>query len=109
MKEQSNGVPETCLPNGPLYSRGISKDRYAAYLIMARRLISTPRPDTSTQAFLHPQLFPYIQTADHTLRNPDFSGVSEYEQPRTGEAGCREILNASTFAVPRRTTPDSGG
>ena len=76
---------------------------------MLFRSISTPRPDTSTQAFLHPQLFPYIQTADHTLRNPDFSGVSEYEQPRTGEAGCREILNASTFAVPRRTTPDSGG
>src|SRR5258708_39934146 len=34
---------------------------------MARRLISTKRPDTLTQTFFIHQLFPCIQTADHTF------------------------------------------
>jgi hypothetical protein len=41
MKEQLNGAPEACLLKWPLHGPGVSKDRYAAYLIMARRDIST--------------------------------------------------------------------
>jgi hypothetical protein len=62
-----NGVPETCLVKWLLHSRGVLKDRYAAYLIMARRHISTNRPDTLTQTFFIHQLFPCSQTADHTF------------------------------------------
>jgi hypothetical protein len=36
-----NGAPETCLPNGPYEAGVFSKDRYAAYLIKARRKLST--------------------------------------------------------------------
>src|ERR1039458_3598002 len=61
---QSDGGPEACLLKWPLHGRGVSKDRYAAYLIMARRHISTNRPHTLTQPFFIHQLFPCSQTAD---------------------------------------------
>ena len=37
------------------------------YLIMARRLISTNRPNTFTQTSFHSKLFPCIHAADHTF------------------------------------------
>jgi hypothetical protein len=53
--------------NGSHTAEGFCRNRDAAYLIMARRLISTNRPDTLTQTFLHPQLFPCSRAADHTF------------------------------------------
>ena len=46
-----------------------SKDKDTAYLIMARRNLSTNRPDTLTQTFHHPQSFPCSRAADHTCGN----------------------------------------
>jgi hypothetical protein len=46
-----------------------SKDRYAAYLIVARRDISTQQAGYIDADFLHSPTFPCSQTADHTLRN----------------------------------------
>ena len=58
---------------------------------MARRHISTNRPDTLTQTFFIHQLFPCSQTADHTfekLRKPAF--VPEYA------SGADDILTANS-------------
>jgi hypothetical protein len=51
-------VPETCLPNGPLYGRGVSRDRRAAYLIVARRLNLHIKAEYIDADFLHLQTFP---------------------------------------------------
>jgi hypothetical protein len=45
----------------------LSKDRYAPYLIKARRKLSTCRPDRLTQTVLHSKLFPCIDT--RTIRD----------------------------------------
>jgi hypothetical protein len=42
-------------------------EQVRAYLIMARRSYFQQRPDTLTQTFFIPQLFPCSQTADHTF------------------------------------------
>src|SRR5438270_1345964 len=41
-----------------LHGRGVSKDRYAAYLIMARRDLSTKQAGYIDADFLHPPTFP---------------------------------------------------
>jgi hypothetical protein len=57
-KNSQNGVPEACLPKWPLHGRHVLKDRYAAYLIMARRHISTKQAGYIDADFLHPPTFP---------------------------------------------------
>src|ERR1039457_6731528 len=71
---QSDGGPY-------IHGRRVLKDRYAAYLIMARRHISKNRPDTLTQTFFIHQLFPCSQTADHTLSKFDSQPVANTMSP----------------------------
>ena len=51
-KEQSNGVPENLRCNEVVIDRSPYQDRHARIIIMARKCVSTKRPDTFAQTVL---------------------------------------------------------